>query len=66
MTNREIEAQCKMEDWIRKYRRDPRVVKWIARHPPPVEWEGRAIEYAYLEMPDPDSLIGRFVSWLGA
>jgi len=37
--------------WKRKNENDARVLKWIAAHPPPEEWTGTPLEYAFVEMP---------------
>lgn len=66
MSSREAELEEEMWAWVSKHRRDPRVTRWLTKHPPPAEWEGSAIEYAYLEMPDLNSVVGRVARWLGA
>lgn len=37
--------------WINEHRGDPKVREWIRDHPPPPEWEGSAMQWAYTEMP---------------
>jgi hypothetical protein len=51
--------------WIKWHRNHPLVLRWIEKHPAPPEWTGTPFEYAWLEMPNPDSLWGRWMLWLG-
>ena len=37
--------------WIRKHRTDPAVRAWLEKHPPPAEWTGTPLEWAYEERP---------------
>lgn len=55
----------RMRLWIKWHRADTRVLRWIEKHEQPPTFYGTAMEYAYLEMPNPDSLWGRFLLWLG-
>lgn len=32
---------------------------WLVKHPPPDAWCGSRVEWAYLEMPNPETAIGR-------
>lgn len=43
----------KMQAWIKAHRKDMRVLRWLRDNPPPAEWKGTAMEYAFSEMPDP-------------
>lgn len=56
----------RMKEWIGEHRRDPEVREWLADHPPPPEWRGDRMEWAFLEMPDPDTFFGRLLLRLGA
>jgi hypothetical protein len=40
----------RMQRWIRAYGKHPRVVKWLAAHPPPEGWTESPEAYAYTEM----------------
>lgn len=37
--------------WCERYGKLPAVQKWLRENPPPAEWRGSPVEYAYLEMP---------------
>ena len=37
--------------WCKHYENDPRVLAWLEKNPPPKEWQGSRLEYAYTEMP---------------
>lgn len=37
-------------DWIRKHKNDQKVKAWIRSNPPPAEWRGSKLSYAYLNM----------------
>jgi len=41
----------KMARWIAEHQNDARVLDWLKRNPPPIEWRGTAMEYTYTEMP---------------
>lgn len=41
----------RMRRWIIVYGSHPRVVRWLAAHPPPALWEESPEAYAYTEMP---------------
>ena len=43
-------AAEKEREWIRRYGDDPRVVRWLAANPPPLDWTGTPEQWAYLEM----------------
>lgn len=49
-----------MRDWCERYKYDGRVLAWLAKFPPPPEWKGTALEYAYTEMP---FLLGGIAPW---
>lgn len=53
------------EAWCAAHENDPRVLGWLARNPPPPEWPASALEWAWDEMPDPDSLVGRLLLAVG-
>lgn len=40
-----------MARWIAEHQNDARVLDWLKRNPPPIEWRGTAMEYTYTEMP---------------
>jgi hypothetical protein len=42
---------ARMGAWIVQHLDNPRVLRWLVRNPPPPEWEGSHMEYAYTEMP---------------
>lgn len=46
-----------MRKWIKEHRQDPKVKAWLKKHPPPPEWEGSRMEYAYTEMPQVSSVL---------
>lgn len=46
-----ITSAQKLKSWIEKYENDPRVKKWLSENPPPKNWKGDAILYAFTEMP---------------
>jgi hypothetical protein len=41
----------RMQFWIDKYSKHPRVVKWLEENPPPSYWEGTPEMWAWFEMP---------------
>lgn len=43
----------RMRLWCKRNYNDPAVRKWVEENPPPKEWEGSRIEWAYTEMPTP-------------
>ncbi len=54
------------------YRRNVRAIEqWLNRNPPPALWEPeepefkRRLSWAYTEMPDPESTVGRILLALG-
>jgi len=59
-----------VEAWY--LRNGPAVERWLERHPPPADfvrgaWEPRRrAAWAYLEMPNPETWLGRFLLSLGA
>ena len=38
--------------WIKQHRSDPAVRAWLRDHPPPAEWEGSPMQWAFTERPD--------------
>ena len=36
--------------WIARYGRHPRVLRWLARHPPPAAWRAAPAAWAFTEM----------------
>ncbi len=58
-----------MLDWYERNR--ARVDAWLARNPPPPNFAAtappdlRRLEWAFLEMPDPERLLGRVLLALG-
>lgn len=63
--SRDEQQIAQMDAWIEKHRHNPRVVRWLIDHPVPEAWTGAAMEYAWLEMPDPDGWSARLFRWLG-
>lgn len=47
----------KMQAWCARHQDDPMVRWWLGRNPPPTEWQGTPMEWAYTEMPVP-------IAWL--
>lgn len=43
----------KVRAWVAAHRKDTRVLRWLKDNPPPADWKGTAMEYAFTEMPDP-------------
>lgn len=41
-----------MRTWVREHRQDPKVRAWLKANPPPADWDGSALEWAYTERPD--------------
>lgn len=41
----------KMQDWCKRNRYHPLVIAWLEKFPPPAEWKGTRLEWAYTEMP---------------
>jgi len=39
-----------MRDWCEKYKDDARVIYWLEHNPPPAEWTGSALEWAFIEI----------------
>ena len=42
---------AKMQAWCKRNRYHPAVLAWLEKHPPPPEWQGTRLEWAYTEMP---------------
>lgn len=40
-----------MRNWIREYQNNPGVIRWLSENPPPAEWQGTPMEWAFEEMP---------------
>ena len=38
-------------EWCKAHARSRKVRAWLARNPPPKEWRGSPMEWAYTEMP---------------
>lgn len=50
--------------WVARYASHPRVIRWLARNPPPPEWRGTLAEWAYTEMAfAPGTLLGDVIDW---
>lgn len=41
----------RMADWCKRNANNPRVLEWLKRNPPPKDWRGSVLEWAYTEMP---------------
>ncbi len=39
-----------MRDWCEKYKHDVGVLYWLEHNPPPAEWTGSVLEWAFTEM----------------
>lgn len=52
-----IDDQYRIE-WKLKHAGDLTVHRWIENNPPPAEWLETALDWAFLEMPDPDTWFG--------
>jgi hypothetical protein len=48
-----VNAVRRERRWINEHHRDPQVKAWLRDHPPPPEWEGSPLQWAYTEMPQP-------------
>jgi hypothetical protein len=44
-------------DWIKQHRRDPAVRSWLRDHPPPDEWRGTPMQWAFTERPEPSRVL---------
>ena len=40
-----------MNKWIATFERHPEVVTWLRKNPPPPDWHGTPMQWAYTEMP---------------
>lgn len=40
-----------MRGWIERHRDDPAVAAWLKKNPPPAQWQGTPMEWAFTEMP---------------
>lgn len=59
----EIDEADAIALWARRHR--ALVDRWLARHPPPASWTHDADAWAWLEMPDPRRVIGRWLIRIG-
>jgi len=50
----------KMKKWIKENRRSKEVIEWLSNNPPPEEWTGTRMEWAYTEMPQ--GFIGKILT----
>lgn len=48
----------KMRRWCRANSHNPKVLAWIEKNPPPKDWKGSKLQWAYTEMP-----WGGFFGW---
>ena len=53
-----------LKAWVRENRRNPDVRSWAASNPPPDDWEGTELEWAYTAMPNPEKV--RTLLWASA
>jgi hypothetical protein len=44
-------ACCAFHQWCVDHARDPYVLEWLSRNPPPAGWVGKPMEWAATEMP---------------
>lgn len=49
----------RMQRWITKHGNHPRVVRWLAKHPPPAHWTESPEAWAYTEMPFAPGWLGK-------
>jgi hypothetical protein len=63
MTDSEYNARQRSAYFrLREIGEHRRAQEWIRKNPPPPEWTGTPLEYAWEEMPI--GLLGRFLEWL--
>lgn len=65
MSARGVMVKEDMAAWVKVHRRDPAVRQWLVDHPPPSGWRGTPLQWAYTEMPNPDSVVGQLLMYLG-
>lgn len=53
----------RMALWVRKNRNNIDVINWTIENPPPADWQGTDLEYAYAERP---SFNGKSALMMGA